>query len=54
MKAKVLMRFRDKDTKKVHNVGDVIEVSPERFNAITAKGKYLEAYVEPKEIKENK
>ena len=42
MKAKVLIPFRDKETRKVHNQGDVIDVTVKRFNEITAKGKYIQ------------
>ena len=47
MKAKVLIEFRDKETKKVCKKGDVIDVTPARFNEITRKGRYIEAYAEP-------
>ena len=47
MKAKVLRVFRDKETKKTHQKGDVIDVTPARFNEIRNKGAYIEAYVEP-------
>lgn len=47
MKAKVLILFRDKETKVVHKKGDVIDVTPARFNEINANGRYIEAYVEP-------
>ncbi len=48
MKAKVLIPFRDKDTKKVYKKDDVIDVNVKRFNEITAKGKYIQL-VEDKE-----
>lgn len=47
MKAKVLINFRDKETKVIHKKGEVIEITPARFNEITRKGRYIEAYVEP-------
>lgn len=47
MKAKVLIPFKDKETKQIHKKGDVIDVNPARFNEITKKGGYIEAYVEP-------
>lgn len=50
MKAKVLISFRDKVTKKVRKAGDIIDVTPARFNEITRKGRYIEAYVEPEKV----
>jgi hypothetical protein len=47
MKAKVLIPFEDKNTHKKYKKGDVIDVTPARFNEITSKGRYIEAYVEP-------
>lgn len=38
MKAKVLQEFRDKYSGKLHKVGDVIEVSAERFEEILTVG----------------
>lgn len=34
MKAKVLKRFKDKHSGKIHNVGDTLTISRERFNEI--------------------
>lgn len=48
IKAKVLIPFNDKYTGKKHAKGDIIEVTPARFNEILQKGKYIEAYVEEK------
>lgn len=47
MKAKVLRKFRDKYTGKIHNPGDIIIVSTERFEEIVA----LAPLVEKVEIK---
>lgn len=47
MKAKVLIPFKDKETRKKHKKGDIIEVTPARFNEITQNGRFIEAYVEP-------
>ena len=47
MKAKVLIPFEDKETHKKHNKGEIIEITPARFNEITRKGRFIEAYVEP-------
>ena len=47
MKAKVLIAFFDKVAKVQRKPGDIFDVTPERFNEITKKGRYIEAYVEP-------
>ena len=44
MKAKVLIPFEDKVTHQKHKKGAVIDVTPARFNEITRKGRYIEAY----------
>lgn len=49
MKAKVLIQFYDNHAKVVRKKGDIIEVTPARFNEITQKGKYIEAYDEAAE-----
>lgn len=51
MKAKVLIPFRDKETKKIHKKNDVIELTIKRFNEITAKGKYIQLLEDEKPIK---
>ena len=47
IKAKVLIDFYDKEAKKNRKKGDVIDITPARFNEITRKGRYIEAYEEP-------
>ena len=42
MKAKVLISFKDKETKKIHKKGDIIEVTAKRFNEIATKGNYIQ------------
>lgn len=42
MKAKVLQEFKDKYSGKLHKVGDVIEVSAERFEEIQTVGNLVE------------
>lgn len=42
MKAKVLISFRDKETKKECKKGDVIEITEKRFNEIRKAGKLVE------------
>lgn len=42
MKAKVLIPFKDKNTKKIYKKNDIIDVTITRFNEITAKGKYIQ------------
>ena len=50
MKVKVIEKFRDKHTKKIHNVGDVLTISKERFDEILTVGKFVEEIKEePKE-----
>lgn len=46
MKAKVLIPFRDKETKKANKKGNIIDVTAKRFNEITKQGRYLEAVEE--------
>ena len=48
LKAKVLIAFFDKIAKVNRNPGDVFDLTPDRFNEITRKGRYIEAYAEPK------
>lgn len=38
MKAKVLRKFKDKHSGKMHNVGDIITISKERFAEILKVG----------------
>lgn len=42
MKVKVVKRFIDKETKKLNEVGAVVEVTEARFKEISAAGKYVE------------
>lgn len=42
MRALVIKRFRDKESKKVFCPGDNIEVSEERFSELVAAGDYVE------------
>lgn len=51
MKAKVLIPFKDKETKKTHEKGDIIDVTVKRFNEITAKGKYIQLVEEERPVK---
>lgn len=46
MKAKVLIKFYDSEAKVVRNKGDIIEITPARFNEIQHKGRFVEAYDE--------
>lgn len=48
MKAKVLIPFKDKITKKEHKKNDIIDVDAARFNEIIRKGHYIEAVDETK------
>ena len=50
MKVKVIERFRDKNTKKIHQVDDILTVSRERFDEILTVGNFVEEIKEePKE-----
>ena len=50
MKVKVIERFRDKNTKKIHKVGDIITISQTRFDEILTVGNFVEEIKEePKE-----
>ena len=51
MKAKVLIPFKDKETKKVRKKGDIIDVTAKRFNEITKAGRYIEAVEDEKPTK---
>ena len=46
MKAKVLIPFRDKVTKKAYKKGDIIDVAADRFNEITKQGRFIQAVEE--------
>lgn len=52
MKAKVLIRFRDKHTGEMHKVNDVIEVSKSRFAEILEVGPLVEKVEETAEVEE--
>lgn len=51
MRAKVLIPFRDKETKKAYKKGDIIDVNLKRFNEITAKGKFIQPVEEERPVK---
>lgn len=51
MKAKVLIPFKDKITKKIHKKNDIIDVTVARFNEITKNGKYIELVEDEKATK---
>lgn len=42
MKVKVIEKFRDKHTKKIHNVGDVLTISQARYDEILTVGNFVE------------
>ena len=52
MKVKVVSRFVDKETKQLHEYGEVIEVTEARFAEISAAGKYVENL--PDDVQEEK
>lgn len=47
MKAKVMIPFRDKASKKAYKKGDIIDVTESRFNEITKQGRFIQAVQEP-------
>lgn len=49
MKIKVINSFRDKNTKEIHQVGEVLEVSDERGAEIISAGNYAIEIDEPKQ-----
>lgn len=49
MKIKVINSFRDKNTKEIHQVGEVLEVSNERGAEIISAGNYAVEIDEPKQ-----
>ena len=53
MKAKVIKRYRDKNTKRIYKPGEVVDVSKKRFVEInsTKYGVFLEEIIEQKEEK---
>lgn len=42
MKVKVIKAFRDKHTKKLHKVNDILTVNKERYEEILKTGKFVE------------
>lgn len=42
MKAKVLKRFRDKHSGKIHECGEVLTISKDRYNEILKVGAFVE------------
>ena len=51
MKAKVKVQFYDSVAKVVRKKGDVIEITPARFNEIRNKGAFIEAVEDQKPVK---
>lgn len=51
MKAKVIQKFKDKNTKEIYKVGQEIEVTKERFKEMnsTPNGQFVEEVKQPKE-----
>lgn len=43
MKVKVIKKFRDKETRKIHQVGEELTLTKERFKEIESVGKFVEA-----------
>lgn len=53
MKAKVIMPFKDKETNKLYNTGDVIDCTPVRYSEIRKAGNYVEE-LKAEPVKEEK
>ena len=51
IKAKVITRFKDRYTKKIHRPGDILEINGKRFKEIQAVGNLLELIEEAEESK---
>lgn len=51
MKAKVIAKFKDKHTGKVHKVGEVLTISKERFEEILKVAPLVEEVKETKAAK---
>ncbi len=47
MKAVVVKKYRDKETKEIMKVGSEVELSEERFAEILAAGEYVKKVEEP-------
>lgn len=54
MKVKVIERFRDKNTKKIHKVGDVLTISKERYDEILTVGTFVEEIKEEPKVEPKK
>lgn len=51
MKAKVLKKFRDKHTFEIHAVGEILNITKERYEEILTSGKFVEEVKEPKKAR---
>lgn len=51
MKAKVLIPFRDKETKKEYKKGDIIDVTTKRCNEIMTAGRFIQLVEDEKPTK---
>lgn len=51
MKAKVRIQFYDSVAKKTRKKGEIIDVTPDRFNEIRNKGNFIEAVNDEKPVK---
>ena len=51
MKAKVLSRFKDKHNGKIHEPGEILTISKERFEEILTVAPLVEKIAEPKKQK---
>ncbi len=51
MKVKVLIPFRDKETKKEYKKGEVIEITAKRCNEIMTAGRFIQLVEDEKPAK---
>ena len=55
VKAKIMIPFIDKESGKFYDkTGDVIELTPKRFNESTSKGKFIQLVEDEQAKKESK
>jgi len=54
MKVKVVMPFKDKATKKTHNVGSIIDLDAKRVAEIQKAGRFVVPVMDEKAVEESK
>lgn len=51
MKVKVIERFRDLKEDKIREIGDIFEVSKDRYSTLISKGPYVQLIIEKEVVK---